>query len=1152
MRILLRIIGAIALLVALALAGLVGFTFTASFNEMVREQLVGLANGAIRGELGVAAIDGTVWSGITLRDVRVTYEGEVLLSASALAVRYDLLALLGGDLEVTEIELVEPVVRLDGTADGGWTLVDAFSAAGPEVPEATEAPAEESALPITVQVSSAIVRDGTLRVSLPEEPPRVIDVDELSLEAGAGMDSEGIDAVVRSLQARIATEDAPPVRLDAVGIVYEDTAATWRVAVDRIGLESEASKLAVEGEVEGVEPLRTRVAVHLDRLAADELRKWIPGVPLRADVVGGAEVAGPLSDLEARVELRAADATLVASGRADVSGDAPTFQARLELGNADLERLLVLDTVGGTVAVDLRANGTGTEIASIGAEGTITVSALRVGASPLGDVETRLALDRGQLRSEGTLRGRGRVEWTAAVGIEEERYELTVESRDVDLGGVAPAAAAIGGRLDVSARLRGVGFEPARMTASAEVDLRPSKVGPVALDRGKLSAEVADGRLRVHDLTLRASGARLSVQGGLGLTSGAEARLDYDLEVSDLKPWLELAGQAGGGSLELEGSAEGALDELATKGRLELAGLRVAGTAVEDGTLDFDVAGIGAGWPHGTARLSLREVEAGQSIERLEATADLDDAEPPRARLGVEATMWEGRRQKVRAVVELGPAEIVALVEEIRLEVPVGTWALDGPARIVRSEERLAVENLRLSSGAQSLLIDGALAADGGSELRVVASDFDVGVAAPFTGDAARDLRGRVDAAVTVRGTPDDPSPSGTLALRDGYVHVVPLGVTIEDITADADFAPERVNLSGASARAGEGTLELRGGLDLGDGDAGRSSIDLTLAANRWPAIFTDRFKAIVGADVRAAGTLAAPVIAGRVRVMEADLRPDFALLQQNEPPPRDRTIVVVGADVPEPTESEEGAVIETPSVAENVAIDLTVEIERNTWVKRDDSALELAGEVDIDKKAGSTTPILTGSVRVVRGWIYLYGRRFEPQTGIVTFTGGREVDPSLDLVLVSRVGQYQVRTIIGGTANAPTLAFESSPRLEQADVLAVLMFGKPVSQLGQGEQASVQRQAAEIAAGYAANEIGRALGDMFGFQISEIDVGGRRVGVGRYLTEDTYVSINQELGGDAAREVKIEYYVTPSWTLQTQTDSEGESGADVFWRHQY
>ena len=274
--------------------------------------------------------------------------------------------------------------------------------------------------------------------------------------------------------------------------------------------------------------------------------------------------------------------------------------------------------------------------------------------------------------------------------------------------------------------------------------------------------------------------------------------------------------------------------------------------------------------------------------------------------------------------------------------------------------------------------------------------------------------------------------------------------------------------------------------------------------------------------------------------------------MQQNEPPPRDPTIDIVGAGAPATAADDEGDPAATAHLMKNLALDLSLAAERNTWIKRDASALEVVGVIEIKKAAGETTPALTGNVRVQRGWIYLYGRRFEPERGVVTFTGGDEIDPSLDIVLRSRVGEYEVRTIVGGTAEKPTLAFESTPQLEEADILAVLMFGKPVNQLGQGEQVALEEQAANIAAGYVAGRIGRAVGDVLGLQVSEADVESRRVGVGRYLTPKTYVSVSQEFGGEASREVRIEYYLTPRWTIQTQTDSEGESGADIFWKYEY
>jgi translocation and assembly module TamB len=270
-------------------------------------------------------------------------------------------------------------------------------------------------------------------------------------------------------------------------------------------------------------------------------------------------------------------------------------------------------------------------------------------------------------------------------------------------------------------------------------------------------------------------------------------------------------------------------------------------------------------------------------------------------------------------------------------------------------------------------------------------------------------------------------------------------------------------------------------------------------------------------------------------------------------PPPRDASIVVVQERKEAPPEKGVAtAAAQQTDVFRDSSIRVDVVIDRGTWIEKDDSSLELEGNLTFRKDRGDRDPALTGDVRTVRGWLYLYARRFEAERGVVSFTGGRKIDPVLDVELQSRVSDYIVKTIVSGTATKPILKFESEPHLEDADVLALLMFGRPIHELGEGEKAAFQDQAVGIAGNYVAGELARSLGESLGFRVSELDVTKGIVGVGRYVTPDIYVSVQQSVTGKASRQLQAEYYVTPSWTLKTEADTTGESGLDVFWKMQY
>jgi hypothetical protein len=68
---------------------------------------------------------------------------------------------------------------------------------------------------------------------------------------------------------------------------------------------------------------------------------------------------------------------------------------------------------------------------------------------------------------------------------------------------------------------------------------------------------------------------------------------------------------------------------------------------------------------------------------------------------------------------------------------------------------------------------------------------------------------------------------------------------------------------------------------------------------------------------------------------------------------------------------------------------------------------------------------------------------------------------------------------------------------------------------------------------------------------------------VGRYFGEDIFVSLAQDFGGPkggtqrqlqglVGTSVTLQYFVTPSITLQGASSTEGESSVDAIWQRRY
>jgi autotransporter translocation and assembly factor TamB len=448
-------------------------------------------------------------------------------------------------------------------------------------------------------------------------------------------------------------------------------------------------------------------------------------------------------------------------------------------------------------------------------------------------------------------------------------------------------------------------------------------------------------------------------------------------------------------------------------------------------------------------------------------------------------------------------------------------------------------------------------AADG-MDLRVQSSGVSLGFLNAFSGKSIEKIAGEISLDIRARGSMKQPDLRGTFRLSDGNARVVPLGVDINAIAASGSLDSRSVTVREISARAKDGEIKGSGSLALkSDYDIG--AFKLSLAAQRWPAIETQRYQIKIAGNVDVQGTLAAPKVTGQVTVTEGSLRPDLAFLDQSKVPlKRDETIVIVkdngtAAQSPVQTKEQPGS---ADGFLKNASLDLMLRAPRNVWIRHPDLIAELSGDVRASKKPEHDVD-LTGRVDIVRGWINFQGRRFQLTRGTVQFTGGDKINPALDILAQYKLPEYQVEIAIGGTTEKPSLTLASTPRLEQADVLALLLFGRPINTLNRNEQGSLQQSALNITSGFVAGRIAKsvsgALGlDSLGVDIGEVDFSGGKVGFGRYVGSKTYVSASQQISGEHGRELSLEYEIAPDWKLGTSTTSKGANGIDIIWHKRY
>jgi len=199
----------------------------------------------------------------------------------------------------------------------------------------------------------------------------------------------------------------------------------------------------------------------------------------------------------------------------------------------------------------------------------------------------------------------------------------------------------------------------------------------------------------------------------------------------------------------------------------------------------------------------------------------------------------------------------------------------------------------------------------------------------------------------------------------------------------------------------------------------------------------------------------------------------------------------------------------------------------------------------------------LVGAVNTVRGNYDFQGRRFEIlRDGSVRFVGEEELNPILDLRTRRLIQGVEARVNVRGSMRKPEILLSSTPPLEQADILSLIVFNQPVNQLGEGDQISLAQRAQGLAAGAVAGQlaqsIGRALNvDTFEIQAAPETGDAAQVTIGQQVGQNLYVKVQQGIGDQGTTNFILEYELTDWLRMQSNVVEGSSTNPSLFRRAQ-
>ena len=341
---------------------------------------------------------------------------------------------------------------------------------------------------------------------------------------------------------------------------------------------------------------------------------------------------------------------------------------------------------------------------------------------------------------------------------------------------------------------------------------------------------------------------------------------------------------------------------------------------------------------------------------------------------------------------------------------------------------------------------------DAGSASRVTMSGR-----APLstTGTVALKIAGRLDAALmnsiletrgeraagtitmkaSIAGTAHEPQIHGMVQLANGDLRDYAQGIHLGDINARLVGGRGILKIAQMTARAGPGQLSAHGTVGLLQP---QMPIDVSLSGQHIQPITNDIMTANLDTHIQVAGTLRQRInVTGEIHVNHASITIPNGL------PPNVATLDVIRpGEAPPPK----------PSSRLVIALGMNLDAPDAIFVQGRGLDAQLGGRLRIS--GTSDSPQVSGGFRMIRGTFSLAGTNLNFTSGKVSFNGeglkGR-IDPTLDFIAQSSVvynGPTTVTLHVTGFADSPKIALSSNPSLPQDDLLGLLLFGKPASQL--------------------------------------------------------------------------------------------------------
>jgi translocation and assembly module TamB len=374
------------------------------------------------------------------------------------------------------------------------------------------------------------------------------------------------------------------------------------------------------------------------------------------------------------------------------------------------------------------------------------------------------------------------------------------------------------------------------------------------------------------------------------------------------------------------------------------------------------------------------------------------------------------------------------------------------------------------------------------------------------------------------------------VTLENGYYENGAIGTILKDIRGIAAYSNQQLSIAGFSGRDyDKGAFRMTGNVHFPNFSSPR--LDLHLNFTKLMLVNTDE------AIVTVTGKLDSITLPTASHHLKGEVLVNSALINLSQVSSEPKTIKTFR------TEQELQQKQQKVHQASSTTVDIKVDIPKKLLVQGYGLRSEWKGGLIV--KGPLNTPNIDGSIKSISGRLDISSKRLFLSPSSVTFkTHNGDIIPVLDIKATKQVREYEAFIVLSGPSSNPNIEFISLPALPTEDVIALILFDKPMAEVSAAQSLQLATTMAAIKAGNfkggAFDSLNQLLGvDDISLQKAEIseavddDKQNYSLSIGKQLSKRVYVGVEQGLQQEVGTKLKVKVDVTKKTKLDIETGTQ-------------